>query len=102
MKLLHGSLGHLIIVELKTGQLYRGKLAEAENNLNISPKDITMMDVYLNLNKFISEEAWFGSSSFLTCCKMRPCTKALRPFLLLYAYGLPFISIPADDVLFRD
>jgi small nuclear ribonucleoprotein D3 len=29
-------------VELKTGQMYRGKLAEAEDNLNISLKDITV------------------------------------------------------------
>ena len=28
VKLLHESLGHVITVELKTGQLYRGKLAE--------------------------------------------------------------------------
>lgn len=28
VKLLHESLGHIITVELKTGQLYRGKLAE--------------------------------------------------------------------------
>ncbi|PPQ67259.1 hypothetical protein CVT25_005843 [Psilocybe cyanescens] len=42
IKLLHESLGHVITVELKTGQLYRGKLAEAEDNLNISLKDITV------------------------------------------------------------
>ncbi|PPQ73863.1 hypothetical protein CVT26_011756 [Gymnopilus dilepis] len=58
VKLLHESLGHVITVELKTGQLYRGKLAEADNyilsslhirsaleaedNLNISLKDITV------------------------------------------------------------
>jgi small nuclear ribonucleoprotein D3 len=59
VKLLHESLGHIITVELKTGQLYRGKLAEgkpsllsdfaridcslaAEDNLNISLKDITV------------------------------------------------------------
>ncbi|OJT01925.1 Small nuclear ribonucleoprotein Sm D3 [Trametes pubescens] len=42
VKLLHESLGHVITVELKTGQLYRGKLAEAEDNLNISLKDITV------------------------------------------------------------
>uniref|UniRef100_A0A8H8CPC7 Small nuclear ribonucleoprotein Sm D3 n=1 Tax=Psilocybe cubensis TaxID=181762 RepID=A0A8H8CPC7_PSICU len=42
IKLLHESLGHIITVELKTGQLYRGKLAEAEDNLNISLKDITV------------------------------------------------------------
>lgn len=28
VKLLHESLGHIITVELKTGQLYRGRLAE--------------------------------------------------------------------------
>ena len=28
IKLLHESLGHVITVELKTGQLYRGELAE--------------------------------------------------------------------------
>lgn len=28
VKLLHESLGHVVTVELKTGQLYRGKLAE--------------------------------------------------------------------------
>lgn len=28
VKLLHESLGHTITVELKTGQLYRGRLAE--------------------------------------------------------------------------
>ncbi|KAI0084873.1 hypothetical protein BDY19DRAFT_471038 [Irpex rosettiformis] len=42
VKLLHESYGHVITVELKTGQLYRGKLAEAEDNLNISLRDITV------------------------------------------------------------
>jgi small nuclear ribonucleoprotein D3 len=63
VKLLHESLGHVITVELKTGQLYRGKLAEgthakasrpqpvedadqtqqtAEDNLNIALRDITV------------------------------------------------------------
>jgi small nuclear ribonucleoprotein D3 len=30
VKLLHESLGHTVTVELKTGQLYRGKLAEGD------------------------------------------------------------------------
>src|SRR5260221_11850182 len=30
VKLLHESLGHVVTVELKTGQLYRGKLAEGD------------------------------------------------------------------------
>ncbi|KZO95499.1 Sm-like ribonucleo protein [Calocera viscosa TUFC12733] len=42
IKLLHESLGHVISVELKTGQMYRGKLADAEDSLNISLKDITV------------------------------------------------------------
>jgi small nuclear ribonucleoprotein D3 len=36
VKLLHESLGHVVTVELKTGQLYRGKLAEGRSSL-ISP-----------------------------------------------------------------
>ena len=33
VKLLHESLGHIVTVELKTGQLYRGKLAEGRPSL---------------------------------------------------------------------
>lgn len=33
VKLLHESLGHVITVELKTGQLYRGTLAEGKRGL---------------------------------------------------------------------
>ncbi|KAG8757679.1 small nuclear ribonucleoprotein Sm D3 [Ceratobasidium sp. 423] len=42
IKLLHEALGHIITVELKSGALYRGKLADAEDSLNISLKDITV------------------------------------------------------------
>jgi len=35
IKLLHESLGHIITVELKTGQLYRGKLAEGAVDYSI-------------------------------------------------------------------
>ncbi|CAD6574554.1 MAG: small nuclear ribonucleoprotein Sm D3 [Cyphobasidiales sp. Tagirdzhanova-0007] len=41
-KLLQESLGHVVTIELKTGQVYRGKLFEAEDNLNVSLKDITV------------------------------------------------------------
>jgi len=34
VKLLHESVGHIVTVELKTGELYRGKLDEAEDNMN--------------------------------------------------------------------
>jgi len=36
VKLLHESLGHIVTVELKTGQLYRGKLAEGVFNTSSS------------------------------------------------------------------
>ncbi|KAG1448973.1 hypothetical protein BY458DRAFT_556356 [Sporodiniella umbellata] len=42
IKLLHEAQGHIISLELKTGQLYRGKLLEAEDNMNIQLKDITV------------------------------------------------------------
>ncbi|KAI9481092.1 MAG: hypothetical protein EXX96DRAFT_522664 [Benjaminiella poitrasii] len=42
IKLLHEAQGHIITLELKTGQLYRGKLLEAEDNMNIQLKDITV------------------------------------------------------------
>ncbi|KAK1925130.1 pre-mRNA splicing factor [Papiliotrema laurentii] len=42
IKLLHESLGHIITVELKTGEMYRGKLMEAEDSLNIALREITV------------------------------------------------------------
>ncbi|KDE03215.1 hypothetical protein MVLG_06302 [Microbotryum lychnidis-dioicae p1A1 Lamole] len=41
-KLLHEALGHVITVELKTGQVYRGKLFEAEDSLSISLTLVTV------------------------------------------------------------
>lgn len=41
VKLLHESLGHIITVELKTGQLYRGKLAEGAPNLKDAHRPLT-------------------------------------------------------------
>ncbi|KAI9220122.1 hypothetical protein BC828DRAFT_406090 [Blastocladiella britannica] len=42
VKLLHEAIGHIITVELKTGDTYRGKLFEAEDNMNIQLKDVTV------------------------------------------------------------
>ncbi|KAF8936424.1 small nuclear ribonucleoprotein Sm D3 [Dissophora ornata] len=42
IKLLHEAQGHIITIELKTGSVYRGTLFEAEDNMNIQLKDITM------------------------------------------------------------
>ena len=41
-KLLHEALGHIVTLELKGGQSYRGKLFDAEDNLNCSLKDVLL------------------------------------------------------------
>ncbi|KAJ3284764.1 small nuclear ribonucleoprotein Sm D3 [Borealophlyctis nickersoniae] len=40
IKLLHEAEGHVITLELKTGSVYRGKLLDAEDNMNVQLKDI--------------------------------------------------------------
>ncbi|KCV70690.1 small nuclear ribonucleoprotein D3 [Fonticula alba] len=41
VKLLHESCGHTITAELKTGEVYRGKLVDAEDNMNCQMVDVT-------------------------------------------------------------
>eukprot|EP01138_Halocafeteria_seosinensis_P013713 gb/GECG01014004.1/.p1 GENE.gb/GECG01014004.1/~~gb/GECG01014004.1/.p1 ORF type:complete len:115 (+),score=9.80 gb/GECG01014004.1/:1-345(+) len=42
IKLLHEGEGHLVTVELRTGEIYRGRLAHAEDNMNVSLKEATV------------------------------------------------------------
>ncbi|KAJ3122219.1 small nuclear ribonucleoprotein Sm D3 [Nowakowskiella sp. JEL0407] len=42
IKLLHEAQGHIIQLELKTGFIYRGKLLDAEDNMNVQLRDITV------------------------------------------------------------
>ncbi|KAL0263579.1 small nuclear ribonucleoprotein Sm D3 [Diplodia seriata] len=42
IKLLNEATGHVVTLELSTGQVYRGKLLEAEDNMNVQLKDITV------------------------------------------------------------
>ncbi|KAL1858255.1 small nuclear ribonucleoprotein Sm D3 [Diaporthe australafricana] len=42
IKLLNEAQGHIITLELDSGTTYRGKLIEAEDNMNIQLKDITV------------------------------------------------------------
>lgn len=44
VKLLHEAEGHTVTIELKTGQLYRGRLDEAEDNMNCQLSDLTTTD----------------------------------------------------------
>ncbi len=41
IKLLHEAQGLIVTAELKTGQMYRGKLATVEDNMNIQLSDVT-------------------------------------------------------------
>jgi small nuclear ribonucleoprotein (snRNP)-like protein len=41
VKLLHEAAGHIVTVELKTGELYRGSLIECEDNWNCQLENIT-------------------------------------------------------------
>lgn len=40
--MLHEAAGHVITLELKDGTTYRGKLLDAEDNMNVQLKDITV------------------------------------------------------------
>ncbi|KAI9666828.1 MAG: small nuclear ribonucleoprotein Sm D3 [Trizodia sp. TS-e1964] len=42
IKLLNEAQGHVITLELTSGQVYRGRLLEAEDNMNVQLKDITV------------------------------------------------------------
>ncbi|KAI0218773.1 small nuclear ribonucleoprotein Sm D3 [Massospora cicadina] len=42
IKLLHEAQGHIITLELTNGTLYRGKLLDAEDNMNVQLREITM------------------------------------------------------------
>ncbi|KAL6041545.1 Small nuclear ribonucleoprotein Sm D3 [Balamuthia mandrillaris] len=41
IKVFHEAKGHTVTVELKTGELYRGTLAETEDNMNCQMSNIT-------------------------------------------------------------
>ncbi|KAI9136925.1 hypothetical protein BKA69DRAFT_1033116 [Paraphysoderma sedebokerense] len=42
IKLLHEAVGHIITLELKTGSVYRGKLFETEDNMNVQLREVTV------------------------------------------------------------
>merc|ERR1712066_1171757 len=42
IKILHEAEGHIITVETATGEIYRGKLSEAEDNMNIQMMNVTI------------------------------------------------------------
>jgi len=42
IKLLNEATGHVVTLEITSGQVYRGKLLDAEDNMNVQLKDITV------------------------------------------------------------
>ncbi|KAL9603078.1 MAG: hypothetical protein Q9219_001442 [cf. Caloplaca sp. 3 TL-2023] len=42
IKLLNEAQNHVVTLEITSGQVYRGKLIEAEDNMNVQLKDITV------------------------------------------------------------
>jgi len=42
IKLLHEAQGHTVTCELKTGEIYRGLLSEAEDNMNVQMSNVTV------------------------------------------------------------
>ena len=41
VKLIHEAEGHVVTLELKTGEMYRGELFDVEDNWNCQLKDVT-------------------------------------------------------------
>ncbi|OQR94270.1 small nuclear ribonucleoprotein Sm D3 [Achlya hypogyna] len=42
LSLLHEGEGHVITLELKNGEIYKGHLLEAEDSMNVQLKDVTL------------------------------------------------------------
>ncbi|SCW04155.1 LAFE_0H07294g1_1 [Lachancea fermentati] len=42
IKLLNEAQGHVVSLELTTGETYRGKLADNEDNMNVQLRDVTV------------------------------------------------------------
>lgn len=49
VKLLHEAAGHIVTVELKSGELYRGSMVECEDNWNCQLESITFTAKVLSL-----------------------------------------------------
>jgi small nuclear ribonucleoprotein (snRNP)-like protein len=66
IKVLHDAEGHTVTVELKTGEVFRGKLDEAEDNMNVHLSNCT-------------KTAKDGRVSTLSKCAPPPALRARDP-----------------------
>ncbi len=51
VKLLHEAVKHVVTMELKNGEIYRGQLHAAEDNMNCQLKNVTMVSIDGRQNK---------------------------------------------------
>ncbi|ODV98618.1 hypothetical protein PACTADRAFT_48339 [Pachysolen tannophilus NRRL Y-2460] len=50
VKLLYESQGHVVSIELNNGNIYRGKLIDCEDNMNLSLKNIVLTESNGNIS----------------------------------------------------
>lgn len=41
VKLVHEAVGHIVTIEVKAGTIYRGRLIDAEDNMNCQMREVT-------------------------------------------------------------
>ncbi|MBA0828158.1 hypothetical protein Goarm_012873 [Gossypium armourianum] len=63
VKLLHEASGHVVTVELKSGELYRGSMVECEDNWNCQLENITYT---AKVPLFLTSPPFFFSYSLST------------------------------------
>jgi small nuclear ribonucleoprotein (snRNP)-like protein len=89
VKLLHEAENHVVTVEIKNGELYRGYMTEVSDSMNMRLDDVNVtakdgklftLDQVRHSRRSISGGAKSGSSSFPTCSKTHPCSRGSPPW----------------------
>lgn len=94
VKLLHEASGHVVTVELKSGELYRGSMVECEDNWNCQLENITY-------TAKVSSEYWFMCFCFLFCDALFTCSDlGFHRFTMKKLIGfLLVLQKPVSDVV---
>lgn len=64
IKVLHEAEGHIVTCETNTGEVYRGKLIEAEDNMNCQ---VSSWEVCLNVTIYLQFHSWMQLGGFHKC-----------------------------------
>lgn len=76
IKVLHDAEGHTVTVELKTGEVFRGKLDEAEDNMNVHLSNCTKTAKdgrVSTLSKYAASRHFRSLEPFALQCQTRFC-----------------------------